>query len=206
MPVILVTGQPSFGSAVESLNLGVTGYLVKPFEFPELLAVVEKSLAQVRAQRRIRGIGRRLRQLTSDIDTIGDIQPGGAQMGLAESTEHVLELAFDGVAGILLDLKQELIRSTSRGTLQDSKPPCAGRCMASLTTALSNGSPQIKSLSPREREVLLNFLSGNRVTTIASELFISEHTVRNHLKSIFAKLGVGSQVELLERFKNHSSD
>jgi DNA-binding CsgD family transcriptional regulator len=31
---------------------------------------------------------------------------------------------------------------------------------------------------------------------IATNLFISEHTVHNHLKSIFRKTGAGSQAEL----------
>jgi len=58
--------------------------------------------------------------------------------------------------------------------------------------------PEVESLSPREREVLEHILLGHRVPTIARDLFISPHTVRNHLKSIFQKIGVGSQVELVE--------
>lgn len=57
----------------------------------------------------------------------------------------------------------------------------------------------LRTLSPREREVLHGLQAGQRVTTLARGLFISAHTVRNHLKSIFRKLGVRSQVELLER-------
>ncbi len=60
--------------------------------------------------------------------------------------------------------------------------------------------PELKTLSPREREVLKIFLKGHRVPTIARDLFISPYTVRNHLKAIFAKLGVRSQVELVELF------
>jgi DNA-binding CsgD family transcriptional regulator len=54
-------------------------------------------------------------------------------------------------------------------------------------------------LSAREREVLGLLLANYRTRSIARTLFISPHTVRNHLKAIFDKLGVHSQIELLER-------
>ena len=43
--------------------------------------------------------------------------------------------------------------------------------------------------------------TGLRVATIARELTISPNTVRNHLKSIYRKLGVRSQTELLEQLR-----
>lgn len=54
-------------------------------------------------------------------------------------------------------------------------------------------------LSPREREVVEHLISHRRVWRVARVLHISEHTVRNHLKSIFCKLDVHSQDELLDR-------
>lgn len=54
-----------------------------------------------------------------------------------------------------------------------------------------------RGLTAREIEVVDLLLLGHRVTTIASMLFVSPHTVRNRLKSIFPKLGVHSQVELV---------
>jgi DNA-binding CsgD family transcriptional regulator len=60
---------------------------------------------------------------------------------------------------------------------------------------------RLRLLSPREWQVLERLRSGRRVVTIASELTISPNTVRNHLKSIYRKLGVRSQVELLERLR-----
>ena len=62
-----------------------------------------------------------------------------------------------------------------------------------------NPVPGLSELSAREWEVLRELLAHNRVAAIARKLFISPATVRNHLKSIFAKLGVHSQQELLER-------
>lgn len=58
--------------------------------------------------------------------------------------------------------------------------------------------PALHELSPREREVLVELAAGHRVPAIAKRLFISPHTVRNHLKSIYRKVGVDSQVTLLE--------
>jgi DNA-binding NarL/FixJ family response regulator len=54
-------------------------------------------------------------------------------------------------------------------------------------------------LSARELEVLL--LLDDHLTTdeIAGRLFISEHTVRSHVKSLLRKLGVSSRREALER-------
>jgi DNA-binding NarL/FixJ family response regulator len=54
-------------------------------------------------------------------------------------------------------------------------------------------------LSAREVEVLL--LLDDHLTTdeIAQRLYISEHTVRSHVKSLLRKLGVSSRREALER-------
>src|SRR6266516_5470300 len=54
------------------------------------------------------------------------------------------------------------------------------------------------ALSAREVEVLL--LLDERLDTdeIAKRLFISEHTVRSHVKSVLAKLGVSSRREAIE--------
>jgi DNA-binding NarL/FixJ family response regulator len=37
LPVIIITGFSSESTAIEALNLGVAGYLTKPFRIPEVL-------------------------------------------------------------------------------------------------------------------------------------------------------------------------
>jgi DNA-binding NarL/FixJ family response regulator len=57
--------------------------------------------------------------------------------------------------------------------------------------------PDLSVLTRREREVLEAFVRLRRIPDVAESLFISKHTVRNHLKSIYSKLGVHSQPELM---------
>ena len=44
LPVIIITGYSSEGSAIEAVNLGVVGYLVKPFRVPQVLSAVARAL------------------------------------------------------------------------------------------------------------------------------------------------------------------
>ena len=55
------------------------------------------------------------------------------------------------------------------------------------------------SLSARELEVLLLLDEHLGTDEIASRLYISEHTVRSHVKSLLRKLGVSSRREALEQ-------
>lgn len=52
------------------------------------------------------------------------------------------------------------------------------------------------SLSERERQLVWLVVQGYRNVGIAEKLRISEQTVKNHLHSIFAKLGVSDRLEL----------
>ena len=46
LPVIIITGFSSEQSAIEALNLGVAGYLTKPFRVPQVLAAAAKALGE----------------------------------------------------------------------------------------------------------------------------------------------------------------
>jgi DNA-binding CsgD family transcriptional regulator len=67
----------------------------------------------------------------------------------------------------------------------------------SSASSASRASIDLGELSARERTVLELLSRGNRADEIASALGISIHTARNHRKSIYAKLGIGSHVELM---------
>jgi len=56
-------------------------------------------------------------------------------------------------------------------------------------------SSQRKQLSEREREVLEYLIKGRSNKEIAAKLYISEETVKSHLKSLFVKLQVKDRTE-----------
>ena len=46
IPIIILTGYSSEASAIEAINLGVQGYLTKPFRIPRVLAAAAKALGE----------------------------------------------------------------------------------------------------------------------------------------------------------------
>ena len=71
---------------------------------------------------------------------------------------------------------------------------------AAATRALPSG----LCITQREREVILGLICYRRLTRVAEVLGISVHTGRNHLKSVFRKLNLHSQDELLEFLLNEN--
>jgi DNA-binding NarL/FixJ family response regulator len=65
--------------------------------------------------------------------------------------------------------------------------------------------PQLGNLTSRELAVLPRLLDGQRIPAIAAELFVSPSTVRNHLSSIYAKLGVRGQGDLIRLLRPPSA-
>jgi DNA-binding NarL/FixJ family response regulator len=57
---------------------------------------------------------------------------------------------------------------------------------------------RVRGLSRRELEIVRLLAEGRRVASIARDLVLSVHTVRNHVRAIFRKVDVHSQEELLD--------
>jgi DNA-binding NarL/FixJ family response regulator len=161
LPVILITGNPTVGTAIAALRLAAIDYIVKPPNHEEFIKRVDKA---IRTHRTRLSFGRQLEEFGPVIDKLREIQ-----RDLARGADEQPETA-----------------PVERG--QASTPVAASR---SLPTSV------LEQLSPREREILDALAAGQRVGSIARGFGISAYTVRNHLKAIFRKLGVHSQVELL---------
>lgn len=53
------------------------------------------------------------------------------------------------------------------------------------------------NISNREQEILLLILNGDSKKSIEEKLFISAHTVKNHIYNIYRKLGIKNRVQLV---------
>lgn len=67
---------------------------------------------------------------------------------------------------------------------------------------------KIESLTERERQIVTVTANhaGATARTIAEQLHISEHTLRNHLTAIYDKLGVANRLELFAYAHKHRLD
>ena len=121
--------------------------------------------------------------------------------------ENLLAAIRGGAAGYLLKSEPperiiEFLRGVAKGEAALSGA-VARRLLDQVRVGGRNGSGVPDSiaqvLSAREVEVLL--LLDDHISTdeIARRLYISEHTVRSHVKSLLRKLGVSSRREALEQ-------
>ena len=63
------------------------------------------------------------------------------------------------------------------------------------STPAANPTPQQKSLSPREVQVLNLIAAGKTHAAIASELGVREHTVLTHIRNLRVKLGAKNKLD-----------
>lgn len=175
IPVILITGHPSVGTAIEALRLAAIDYIVKPPNADEFVTRIDNA---IKARRTRLSFERQLEEFGPVIDKLREIQRGLA--GGADERP-----------------RQEPAWGTG---------PMAGPGRPSESPGASGSLPRsiLDQLSPREREILDAVSAGQRVGSIARRFTISPFTVRNHLKAIFRKLGVHSQVELLAQLHARS--
>jgi DNA-binding NarL/FixJ family response regulator len=64
---------------------------------------------------------------------------------------------------------------------------------------------RLHALSTREREVADLLLRGRPTNDIAAQLYISHHTLRDHVKAIFTKVGARSRAELTALVSDYAS-
>lgn len=56
-------------------------------------------------------------------------------------------------------------------------------------------------LTEREKEIMVLLLKGRTYKMIADELFLSENTVKTHIKNIYSKFNIQSKSELIKIFR-----
>jgi PAS domain S-box-containing protein len=166
--------------------------LVQPDDWPNLLLAIAHALrAQggVTARLRMReanGAPRSCRVLVTAL-------AGGAP-GLAFSLAPADRLT-PSVADRAWELEGHLRRI--------AREVAASGLLAGLTeTPTVAAVPAMAALSTRELEIVTGLLAGERVAMIAERMFLSQSTVRNHLTSVYRKLGIRTQQELLRLLRD----
>jgi DNA-binding NarL/FixJ family response regulator len=117
-----------------------------------------------------------------------------------DDNTHVYDALYAGANGYLLKkyISDKLVNSIAE-VLQGGAPmsPSIARMIISHmheTTAHND-----YQLTAREKEILQSLSKGNSFKLIAVELGISHETVRTHIKHIYDKLHVQSQVEAVSK-------
>src|SRR5205814_1840809 len=137
---------------------------------------------------------------------IRDAAPGCEVVVLTASgtEENLLSAIRGGAAGYLLKSEPperivQFLRGVGNGEAALSGE-VARRLLKQVREGGARGVPDriAHSLSAREVEVLLLLDDHLGTDEIAARLYISEHTVRSHVKSLLRKLGVSSRREALE--------
>ncbi|HEV2590668.1 MAG TPA: response regulator transcription factor [Gaiellaceae bacterium] len=136
--------------------------------------------------------------------------PGAEVVILTASEDEgsLLQAIRSGAAGYLLKSEPperivEFLRSVARGEAALSGA-VARRLLAQVREGSRGEVPEsvAQALSARELEVLLLLDHHLSTEEIAQRLFISEHTVRSHVKNLMAKLGVSSRRDALEKLRS----
>jgi DNA-binding NarL/FixJ family response regulator len=126
----------------------------------------------------------------------------------SDSEENLLGAIRAGASGYLLKTESpEQIATFLRGVARGDAALSGGVARRLLDRVREGGRLDgipdsiTQVLSAREVEVLLLLDEHLGTDEIAQRLFISEHTVRSHVKSLLKKLGVSSRREALERLE-----
>lgn len=111
-----------------------------------------------------------------------------------------------GARGVVTQSRQNDHLVTALRRVHDGEIWLARGCMSQLIDEMVSAdhpspphlatSRGLESLTDRERDVVELIARGLHNKAIATELGITDHTVRHHLTAIFAKLGVADRLEL----------
>lgn len=135
-------------------------------------------------------------------------ETGVVMLTVHDSDEYLLEAIAAGINGYVLkdvepDALVDAVRSCARGNGY-LHPAMAARILARLGASIALQLPQMRpqsrrlgeeGLTPREFEVLELLARGASNREIAKQLYISASTVKNHITSIFRKLGVSDRTQ-----------
>jgi DNA-binding NarL/FixJ family response regulator len=117
-----------------------------------------------------------------------------------DDDEWLFDAIRAGASGYLLkDTPRERLVEAIRGTMEGRSfldPSVAGKVINQIASKQIHSSALItEKLTAREIDILRQLAHGRSNAEIASLLYLSEGTVRNHISSILEKLGVSDRTQ-----------
>lgn len=125
MPAILATGYPSLSTAIDSVQLQVVAYLVKPIDFDEMLAAVQRAIGLSRTYRTVAEARDRSRRTLAAIESVEEALHSTTDARVGESVHGFVDATLSSILEGLRDLK----RLTDEGVLELN--PCATQMRSS---------------------------------------------------------------------------
>ncbi len=125
-----------------------------------------------------------------------------------EEEDKIFEALRAGASGYILKKTPPLQLLEAIRELYNGGAPMSSQIAAKVVLAFQNNkdlktsthNTAIDVLSTREKEILLKLSKGLLYKEIASELFISQETVRKHVYNIYEKLHVNNRIEAVNIF------
>jgi DNA-binding CsgD family transcriptional regulator len=173
-------------------------WVIHPSDVPSLLAAVEHARRGERAVRLMLRVSARPGDWTEVTVVLATIAPGDPPP-LAFAL-----IRYDGAADSPRDSSREVRLEAHMLRIADELHAAGLIPRLQQLPALTD-EPRLGKLTSREWAVLTRLLDGQRVSAIAADLYVNQSTIRNHLSSIYAKLCVHSQVDLI-RHVRHSTN
>jgi DNA-binding NarL/FixJ family response regulator len=122
-----------------------------------------------------------------------------------DDNTNVLDAVFAGASGYLLKKHlSERLLDAMQEILSGGAPmsPSVARMVISSMHKYPSSAANIYQLTPRETEILTALSQGSSYKIIAAQNFISVDTVRSHVKNIYQKMQVHSQLEAIARARD----
>jgi DNA-binding CsgD family transcriptional regulator len=134
---------------------------------------------------------------------LGQLLPPGMEFADVAAMAVVYNVASRALAGVGDSPARVRVRSATGAWAiveADRLDPLEGTVAVTIRPAAAQDVLDLRllayDLTARERDVVTALLDGSDTRAVSQRLFLSPHTVNDHLKAIFAKVGVRTRKEL----------
>jgi len=124
-----------------------------------------------------------------------------ALFNLDHNTKNEKEMLDRGVKGVFhtnepLAMFPKGVLAILNGEMWYSRKTLSARILEPARP-IKTSSEAANSLTSREKEILIGIAAGNSNDDIASELYISPHTVKTHIYNIYKKINISNRLQAM---------